>query len=32
MTAPETHDPALDQLYADFATENLNPLWTQLVT
>ena len=30
MTAPETHDPALDQLYADFATENLNPLWTQL--
>ncbi len=30
MTAPETHDPALAQLYADFATENLNPLWTQL--
>lgn len=31
MTTTHTDDdPALDQLYADFAAENLNPLWTQL--
>ncbi|MCK0089964.1 cupin domain-containing protein [Rhodococcus sp. F64268] len=30
MTATEPMDPELRKLYDDFATENLNPLWTQL--
>ncbi len=33
MTATEPHvddDPELKQLYQDFESEHLNPLWTQL--
>lgn len=26
----EEHDFELNQLYTDFAADNLNPLWTQL--
>lgn len=29
-SGPDIDREALDQLYADFAAENLNPLWTQL--
>src|SRR5258707_6204629 len=29
-TQQPTDDPEVDQLYRDFASEHLNPLWTQL--